>query len=127
MRPFELPILTDENIDPAVVTALGNRGHDVQTVQELGLGGSTDREVIRAARRAGRVIVTHDADFGTLAIREGEPFLGIVFLRPGHVSAAVVLAMVDRVGSMAIDVKPPFLIVADRRGAAVRVRVRRVG
>ena len=126
MRPRDRPLLTDENIDPEVVAALRDRGGDVITVVELGLGGATDREIIRTARAKGRVILTHDSDFGTLAIREGEPLVGTVFLRPGHVSAAVVLAMLDRVARMAIEVEPPFLVVADRRGATVRVRVRRV-
>ena len=32
-----------------------------------------------------RIIVTHDSDFGTLAVLGGEPVLGIIYLRPGHI------------------------------------------
>ena len=46
MRPLERPLLTDENVDPEVVAALRDRGGDVITVVELGLGGATDREII---------------------------------------------------------------------------------
>jgi predicted nuclease of predicted toxin-antitoxin system len=31
------------------------------------------------------VIITHDKDFGTLSIVRGEPMIGIIFLRPGHI------------------------------------------
>jgi predicted nuclease of predicted toxin-antitoxin system len=29
-----------------------------------------------------RVVVSHDHDFGTLAVLAGEPIIGIVYLRP---------------------------------------------
>jgi predicted nuclease of predicted toxin-antitoxin system len=32
-------------------------------------------------------VLTRDGDFGTLAIHAGEPVTGIVYLRPGHISA----------------------------------------
>jgi len=127
VNPLDFPLLADENIDPEVVTTLQDRNRDVQTAKEIGLGGATDRDVLRAAHHFGRVVVTHDADFGTLAIRDGEPFLGIVHLRPGHISAPIVLGMLDTVAAMALDLEPPFVIVADRRGSEVRVRVRRMG
>jgi predicted nuclease of predicted toxin-antitoxin system len=125
MNPLAFPLLADENLDPAVVAELRSRGHDVQTVSALGLGGSTDRALMRLALGAGRVIITHDSDFGALAIRDGEPLLGIIHLRPGHIQASVVLSMLDTILSMPIDAKPPFLLVADRRGRRVRVRLRR--
>jgi hypothetical protein len=50
----EFPLLTDENLDPDVVT--------------------------------------HDADFGTLAILQNEPLVGIVYLRPGHIDAQFTVA-----------------------------------
>jgi hypothetical protein len=54
----------------------------------------------------------------------GAPFVGIVYLRPGHISASFVLAVVDAVLQSPVDVEPPFILVAERREATVRVRVR---
>jgi hypothetical protein len=66
--------------------------------------------------------VTHDLAFGKAAIRGGARFVGIISIRPGHISAAFVLAAVDAL--RAIDVQPPFIVVAERREKVVRVRVR---
>jgi hypothetical protein len=46
------------------------------------------------------------------------------YLRPGHISAAFVLAVVDALLESTVDVQPPFVVVAERRQTAVRVRVR---
>lgn len=41
------------------------------------------------------MVVTHDLAFGRSAIRAGTSFIGIIYLRPGHISAAFVLAVID--------------------------------
>ena len=109
MRPLGFPLFADENIHSDVVDALVAQGKNVRTVREEDLLGSDDVEVIRRAYVQGRVVLTHDADFGKLAVQVGEPFIGIVYLRPGHISADFVLgvlAAVDTVG----DVTAPFII-----------------
>jgi predicted nuclease of predicted toxin-antitoxin system len=68
MRPLGPPVRADENIHPGVVTARRARGCDVRTVLEAGLGGAADVLVLRAASADRRVVLTHDADFGTLAL-----------------------------------------------------------
>jgi hypothetical protein len=42
---------------------LERRGIDVTTVQQLGLGGALDRDILEIAQQQGRVIYTNDADF----------------------------------------------------------------
>ena len=74
----------------------------------------------------GRVALTHDSDFGTLAIRSGAPHVGIIYLRPGHIEARFTLDILDMLNAAATDVAAPFLLVAERRGESVRVRVRSV-
>lgn len=76
--------------------------------------------------RKARVIVTHDADFGTLAMLQGEPVIGIVFLRPGHVDPQFTIATLQDVLTAAPDVTPPFVIVARRSGSSVAIRVRQL-
>ncbi|GAC1539191.1 MAG: hypothetical protein NVS3B10_03880 [Polyangiales bacterium] len=68
--------------------------------------------------------MTHDADFGTLAVRSGEAYTGIVFLRPGHIAPTFVLGVLAAIGSMELVVEPPFIVVAERQQDTVRVRVR---
>jgi predicted nuclease of predicted toxin-antitoxin system len=124
MRPLEFPLLADENVAQEVVAALRQRGLDVVTVMEARLAGRSDREVLLHAHADGRVALTHDSDFGTLAIRSGVPYVGIIYLRPGHLAATFILEMLDAVGSHPVNIDPPFLVVAERKGDVVRVRIR---
>jgi hypothetical protein len=65
--------LTDENIHPDVVAHLRARGLDVSDVREQGWYGRSDEELLREAHRAGRIVLTHDGDFGTLALLGRRP------------------------------------------------------
>ena len=66
-------MLTDENVHPEVVTFLRGRGMDVATASEATLLGAEDVAVLRRATADNRLVLTHDADFGRLAIAAGEP------------------------------------------------------
>jgi predicted nuclease of predicted toxin-antitoxin system len=124
VRPLDFPLLTDENIAADLVAGLRARGCDVRSVEEERLIGRGDGDVLERATALHRVVVTHDLAFGKADIRSGASFVGIVYLRPGHISAAFVLAMVDALRESSIDVQPPFMIVAERRQTTIRVRVR---
>jgi len=124
VRPLDFPLLADENIHADVVLALVARGKDARSVFDEGLVGNDDVDILRAAHAQGRVVLTHDSDFGTLAYRTGEPFTGIVYLRPGHIAAKFVLEILSAIEETEFDVKPPFLVVAERKENAVRIRVR---
>jgi predicted nuclease of predicted toxin-antitoxin system len=69
VRPLEYPLLLDENIHPAVASGLVALGCDVVTVASRDAAGATDEEVLAIANAEGRVVVTHDSDFGTLTVR----------------------------------------------------------
>jgi predicted nuclease of predicted toxin-antitoxin system len=86
--------------------------------------GKPDTAVLARAQPQARVVVTHDRGFGRSAIATGTPLVGIVYLRPGHISSTFVLDIVDALLVSAIDVQAPFLTIAERQGANVRVRVR---
>jgi hypothetical protein len=93
-------------------------------VVDAGLGAKPDADILRYARASGRVVITHDSDFGMLACLAGEPFIGIIYVRPGHIVATFVLDTLAAVDAAEVDVTPPFLLVAERRGDAVRIRKR---
>jgi predicted nuclease of predicted toxin-antitoxin system len=124
MKPLQYPLLADENIGPEVVAGLRARGCDVRTVAEEGLIGQPDRAVLDRAVSRGRIVVSHDLAFGRHAIQSGASFVGIVYLRPGHVSSAFVLGVIDVLRDAGPEAEPPFVVVAERRETAVRVRVR---
>jgi predicted nuclease of predicted toxin-antitoxin system len=124
VRPPDFPLLLDENIDQAVASALRSQGRDVESVWSRGLSGQADAALLALALREGRVIVTHDSDFGTLAVRSGVGLVGIVYVRPGHIDPAFVMETLDAVAACEVEPEPPFIVVADRRGAGVRIRVR---
>jgi predicted nuclease of predicted toxin-antitoxin system len=124
VTPLDFPLLTDENIAPDVVAGLRARGLDLRTVRDEQLIGRPDVEVLERATAQGRIVVTHDLAFARSALRAGTSFVGIIYLRPGHISAGFVLQIVDALHASTVDVVPPFIAVAERHQTTVRVRVR---
>ena len=127
MKLREFPLLTDENLDPDVVARLRQLGFDVVDVIASGLQGSTEVDLLQLAAAQGRVVVTHDADFGTLAIHQSEPLVGLVYLRPGHIDAQFTIQTVQTILNADPDVLPPFILAAKRTGNNVTIRIRHLG
>jgi predicted nuclease of predicted toxin-antitoxin system len=124
-RAFRFPLLADENVGQGVVELLVQQGKNVRTVHEEGLAGQTDVAILRRAVELGRVVLTHDTDFGMLAVQSGEPVIGIICLRPGHIVPGFVIETIRAIETGDHEVEPPFVLVAERRDDRVRVRVRR--
>ena len=124
MKLRDYPLLADENIHPNVVSRLAAEGHDVRSVRELNLTGADDRTLLRLAHTHRRVVLTHDSDFGMLAVVEREQFVGIVYLRPGHIDPAFTYATIQALFGQEVDIVAPFIVVAHRSGDRVKVRIR---
>lgn len=124
MKLRDLAFLTDENIHSQVSRQLAELGFDVLTTAAADLNGATDEAVLRRAVDEKRVVITHDRDFGRLAIAQGAPFLGIVYLRPGHIDPDRVIAMLLALASIEADWDRPFVLVAEAREGVMRVRLR---
>jgi predicted nuclease of predicted toxin-antitoxin system len=122
----ECAFLADENIDPEVVGFLSRAGCDVVTVLDVGLGGRSDEEILAHAFRERRVVLTHDSDFGSLAIARGRPVFGLLFLRPGHTRAEFTIKTLSAVMARRFDVPIPCLIVASQTRSVIRMRIRRL-
>ena len=71
-------------IAPWVATTIGVEAH---ALRDVGLRDATDREIYLAARRAGAVVVTKDADFVLLQGQLGPP-PKVIWLRCGNTSNA---------------------------------------
>ena len=113
MRVVGLSLLTDENIDHQIVIYLRGAGISVKDVKEEGLVGSEDVALLRLAMSESRVIVTHDSDFGTLAVTGGEPH-----------HPEFTIETLQTLFAQDLEVAPPFIIVAVRSGGQVRIRIR---
>lgn len=86
MKALDFPLLADENVHPDVIAFLRKIGLDVDSVAEQGQFGIPDTQVLENATDANRVVLTHDSDFGGMAVI-GAKFTGIIYLRPGHIRA----------------------------------------
>jgi len=122
---FSFPWLIDENIHPEVVAYLRREGLDVVSISEQGRFGLPDVKVLRQAFKAGRIVLTHDSDFGNLALM-GAEFVGILYLRPGHINAEFTIQTLNAIRDSEIDVTPPFIVVAERTADNVRIRIRKL-
>ena len=124
MKPLDFPRLADENIHPQVVSYLRRRDHDIRTLNELASLGISDTQVLQIAYQSGRVVLTHDSDFGRLAVTRREPIFGIVYLRPGHIQSRFTIETLNAIHLMSLDISPPFILVAERSGKRVNIRLR---
>ena len=126
MTPSSLSFLADQNIHADVVAHLRMQGFDVADAASVGLSHSPDDDLLRHAYGENRVVITHDRDFGRLAILSHQPLIGIIYLRPGHIDPRFTIETLDALMASFPTVKPPFVIVAERRGGTVRIRYRGV-
>jgi predicted nuclease of predicted toxin-antitoxin system len=124
MKLRDCALLTDENIDPAVVAYLRLQGFQVLDVCEEGWQGTTDTILLQRSLADKRVIVTHDSDFGTLAHTQGQSVFAILYLRPGHIEAEFTIGTLNSVLQLDPEFAPPVVLVAKRLGRNVTLRIR---
>ena len=116
------PLIADANIALAVVQFLRSRNVDVLYVREEGWKFYTDRDILANAHARHRFVLTHDSDFGTLAIHRRQPITGIIHLRPGGRPSAEVIADLRDLLEMQVDWTPPLIAVYQ----SGRLRIRRL-
>lgn len=71
----------DENISNLVADFIRNKGHDLHTVYDENLNGKPDRQVITAAGKEKRILLTLDSDFSNIRNYPPEKYAGIIFFR----------------------------------------------
>jgi predicted nuclease of predicted toxin-antitoxin system len=124
VKPFDFPLLADENIHPGVVARLRATGHSVDTVMIRGLAGASDSAILESAFNSGSVVLTHDGDFGRLAAAHKRPIVGVIYLRPGHIGAEFVFEAINKAQAVLGDAEPPFLLTIERRADKLKLRLR---
>ena len=87
----------DENLPVEAADILRGSGHDVQTVLEQQLGGSTDSGLALLCQREGRALVTLDMDFADIRAYPPAEFAGLIVLRLARQDKPSVLNVLARV------------------------------
>ena len=83
MRSGPPPLYADENIEGALVRALGRMGWDVVRGIDVHPPGTIDEVHFAEAADLCRVLLSHDTDMLTIAVHwqsEGLDFSGLIFL-----------------------------------------------
>ena len=76
-----MKFVADMGISPKAVDFLCRLGHEAVHLQEEGLGRLGDSEILRKARQEGRVLLTHDLDFGGLLAASGADLPSVLIFR----------------------------------------------
>jgi predicted nuclease of predicted toxin-antitoxin system len=74
-------LLLDAGLPRSAAADLRSDGWDVQHVTDLGLGATKDEDILAAAERDGRAIVTLDHDFPHLLFLEAAATPSVILLR----------------------------------------------
>jgi predicted nuclease of predicted toxin-antitoxin system len=113
--------LLNMNVCRAVADKLTQLGHECVHARDAGLATADDRSVVEFARQEGRVIVTHDLDYGDLLMLSEEPRPSAIIFRLRRSSPSI---MCQRLGDAweaisAAIVEGAIVIIED---AAIRIR-----
>ena len=112
-------LLLDSSVWGNAREELEAAGHDVVWVGDWP-SDPGDEEILATAYRKGRILVTLDADFGELAVRDRRPHAGILRL-VGIAARAQAGTILQVVASSGGDLLAGALITATPR----RIRIRR--
>jgi predicted nuclease of predicted toxin-antitoxin system len=61
-----MKFLLDQDVYGTTLRFLGDLGHDVISVAQIGLAQASDEELLKTAQELCRIFVTRDRDFGSL-------------------------------------------------------------
>ncbi len=76
-----MKFLGDMGISPVTIRRLRSEGHDAVHLQELGLTRLADIDIVAKARAEGRIILTHDLDFGQILAASRDSMLSVIIFR----------------------------------------------
>jgi predicted nuclease of predicted toxin-antitoxin system len=90
-------------------------------VKEQQWFGKADADLLQIAYTEQRFILTHDSDFGDLAMNEGQPCYGILYLRLKNLRPVHVIHVCQRLFEKELEIAPgTILVIGDSR---IRMRV----
>ena len=86
----------DENLPVEVLEDLRAAGHEGDSVHDEGLAGEPDTEILAAAKREGRVLLTLDKGIGDIRTHRPEEYPGIVLFRPASSGRRAALEFIQK-------------------------------
>ena len=96
-------IWVDAQVSPTLAKWISTElGHPAKSVRDLGLHNANDRQIFEAARLAGAIVLTKDADFAEMVERLGPP-PSVVWLTCGNTSNAALRVLLKTTFSRAIQ------------------------
>lgn len=95
-----MTFLGDMGISPKTIEFLRQQGHDAVHLHQEGLDTLPDPEILRKARQEGRILLTHDLDFGELLAASGARLPSVIIfrlknMRPEQVNRALRVILAD--------------------------------
>ena len=106
-------LLLDMNLSPVLARLLSSHGHDVVHWSEVGDYRATDVTILAWASEQGRVLVTHDLDFGAVLADTEASGPSVIQIRVQDLLAPETAETI----ASAIDVASPAI----QRGAIVTI------
>jgi predicted nuclease of predicted toxin-antitoxin system len=106
-------LLLDMNLSPVLARLLSSHGHDVVHWSEVGDYRATDVTILAWASEQGRVLVTHDLDFGAMLADTDASGPSVIQIRVQDLLAPETAETI----ASAIDVASPAI----QRGAIVTI------
>lgn len=117
-----MKILIDMNLSPDWADVLNQAGHDAIHWSSVGNAADDDRMVLQSARQAGRLLFTHDLDFGALLASTRGNGPSVLQIRTHDVLPGAMAALVLSVlATHADDLSQGALISVDEASARVRI------
>ncbi len=97
--------LVDANVSPSVARLLSSAGHDAVAVRDIGLHNASDDQILDQALNAGRVVISHDTDFGTLlaARRATKPSFILIRSSDPLTGSQIAQMIIDNLDTMEAD------------------------
>ena len=86
--------LVDESTGKLFADLLRKLGYDVIFVGDI-MPAATDEEILSAAKKENRILVTDDKDFGELIFRLQKPSTGVILLRTSSTKPEVRLGLLE--------------------------------
>jgi len=116
-----MKFLADMGLARSTVAFLRAQGHDAVHLRDQGLQRLKDEEIIEKARAEGRVILTHDLDFGRIIAVSRASVPSVVTFRLNDMRPAQVNRYLAEVlAHFAEQLKAGALVSVNERGIRVR-------
>jgi len=113
--------LADENVPPALIEFLRDKGFDVKDLRDSAISGSSDSLLIDLARQENRVLVTFDKHFGNILLYPLHTHHGIIRIRIHPPLLSDIVKAFERfLSEFDLETIKGTLIVLEREGFRVR-------